>query len=196
LPRRAPLGPLLVDHDQGDDEDDEDERNAAPPQAPQATIATILGQVMQMVQVFTQMSAGANPAKLGAVVVETAKVMETIGATASVSAAPPPATDEPTFEGDVDARAANVAPRESTKPRPGPSAAATVGPLAADPAVQFQQIMAALTPEEQEQVQYVITTLSVRALMQWYEELARTTVADGIAKIRAELARFPRERAA
>ena len=59
LPRRAPLGPLLVDHvDQGDDEDGEDERNAAPPPAPAppATLATMLGQVLQMVQVFTQFS--------------------------------------------------------------------------------------------------------------------------------------------
>jgi hypothetical protein len=80
---------------------------------------------------------------------------------------------------------------------PGPtSAAATSGPPVADPAVHFQQIMAALTPEEQAQVQYVITTLSVRDLMQWYEQLGRMTVAEGIAKIRVELARMPMEHAA
>ena len=75
-------------------------------------------------------------------------------------------------------------------------AAATGAPATADPMAQFQQIMAALTPEEQAQVQYVITTLSVRDLMQWYEHLAGMSVAEGVAKIRAELARVPKEHAA
>jgi hypothetical protein len=228
LPRRAPLGPLLVDHvDQGDDEDDEDERNAAPPQTPQATIATVLGQVMQMVQVFTQMNGG-NPAKLGAVmgqVVETARVMEAVGTTASSPAAPT-ATGEPSNEGD-DVRAATSAKantvhgthvangthathaphaphaphgaqRGPAKTRPSgesgmspTTASAPSSAPTADPMAQFQQIMAALTLEEQAKVQYVITTLSVRDLMQWYEQLAGMSVADGVAKIRAELARVP-----
>jgi hypothetical protein len=235
LPRRAPLGPLLVDHvDQDhDDDDDEDERNAAPQPAAQATIATVLGQVMQMVQVFAQMSGG-NPAKLGAVmgqVVETAKVVEAVGTTSSAPAASP-ATDEPIHEGD-DVRAATSAKahtvhgahvangthpthgaqREPARTRPNSpgagrvspagtpgvaptSASATSAPPAADPMAQFQQIMAALTPEEQAQVQYVITTLSVRDLMQWYEQLAGMSAAEGVAKIRAELARVPTEHAA
>jgi hypothetical protein len=53
--------------------------------------------------------------------------------------------------------------------------------------------MAALTPEEQAQVQYVMTTLSVRDLMQWYEQLAGMPVADAVARIRPELARLPTE---
>jgi hypothetical protein len=107
LPRRAPLGPLLVDQVGQDDEDnDEDERNAAPQPAPQATIATVLGQVMQMVQVFAQMSGG-NPAKLGAVmgqVVETAKVVEAVGTTASAAAAPPASGGSHDFRGAFVAR--------------------------------------------------------------------------------------------
>ena len=75
------------------------------------------------------------------------------------------------------------------------SASATSAPPA-DPMAQFQQIMAALTHEEQAQVQYVITTLSVRDLMQWYEQLAGMSAAEGVAKIRAELARVPTEHAA
>lgn len=224
LPRRAPLGPLLVDHvDQGDDEDGEDERNAAPPPAPQATLATMLGQVMQMVQAFTQMT-GSNPANFGAVmgqVVETAKVIETVGTVSTPAAAP--VTDEPTHAGDVDMRAASAGmhaassvkahgvPREATRSRSsapnassmapapgmGPTSAAAPGAaLAADPAAHFTQIMATLTSEEQAQVQYVVTRLSMGDLMQWYEQLARMTVAEGVAKIRAELARTPMERAA
>jgi hypothetical protein len=233
LPRRAPLGPLLVDHvDQEEEDDDDDERNAAPPApAPQATLATMLGQVMQMVQVFTQMN-GSNPANFGAVmgqVVETAKVIETVGTTTSTSAAAP-VTDEPIHADVVDMRAASVAmhgatadayapasaraPREATRsrssapnasnasstipaPGTGPTSGAAPGaPLAADPAAHFSQIMAALTSEEQAQVQYVVTRLSMGDLMQWYEQLARMTVADGVAKIRAELARTPMEHAA
>ena len=57
--------------------------------------------------------------------------------------------------------------------------------------MHFTQIMAALTPEEQAQVQYVVTRLSMADLLQWYEQLARMTVAEGVAKIRAELARTP-----
>jgi hypothetical protein len=230
LPRRAPLGPLLVDHvDQGDDEDDGDERNAAAPPAAQPTLVTVLGQVMQMVQVFAQMTTGgATPAKLGAAmgqVVETAKVVEAVGTTTSTPAASP-AADEQTNEGD-DTRAATStkangihgtrvvngihatsgAQREPARPRPSSPGAGRMPPTgapgidrgasgmsavpAADPMAQFQQIMAALTPEEQAQVQYVITTLSVRDLMQWYDQLAGMSVADGVAKIRGELARFP-----
>jgi hypothetical protein len=225
LPRRAPLGPLLVDTvDEDDDGDNDDgERNAAPP-APPATFVTLLGQVMQMVQVFAQMN-GNGPAKLGAVVgqvVETAKVVEAMGTTTS---APEALVDEPTDAHD-DARApahtVNGAPvangmhasygaqRQAAKSRP-PSSAAGMSPAsasapsasasapsapAADPAVQFAQIMAALTPEEQAQVQYVVTRLSMGDLMQWYEQLARLTVAEGVARIRAELARLPMEQAA
>ena len=222
LPRRAPLGPLLVDHvDQDGDEEDDDERerNAAAA-APQPTIAMVLGQVMQMVQVFAQMSGGGNQAKLGAVmgqVVETAKVVEAVGTTVSTPSAPA-APDEPTNDGDDDVRAATSAKvntvngahvangthathgaqRDSARTRASSpiGAAATRAPATADPMAQFQQIMAALTPEEQAQVQYVITTLSVRDLMQWYEHLAGMSVAEGVAKIRAELARVPKEHAA
>lgn len=226
LPRRAPLGPLLVDHvdqDEDGDEEDERERNAAAQPAPQPTIATVLGQVMQMVQVFAQMSGGGNPAKLGAVmgqVVETAKVVEAVGTTVSAPSAP----DEPTNDGDDDVRAASAkantvngaqvangthathgAQRDPARTRPSSPGAGRVSPTGApatgaaataDPMAQFQQIMAALTPEEQAQVQYVITTLSVRDLMQWYEHLAGMSVAEGVAKIRAELARVPKEHAA
>jgi hypothetical protein len=227
LPRRAPLGPLLVDHVDQDDDDDDDERNAPPPPPPQATLATMLGQVMQMVQVFTQMN-GSNPANFGAVmgqVVETAKVIETVGTTTSTPAAAP-VTDEPTHADVVDMRAASAdahaaasarghgAPREAARSRssapnassasstpPGPgmaptSATAPGAPPAADPAAHFTQIMAALTSEEQAQVQYVVTRLSMGDLMQWYDQLARMTVAEGVAKIRAELARTPMEHAA
>lgn len=226
LPRRAPLGPLLVDHvDQdGDEEDDERERNAAA-QPAQPTLVTVLGQVMQMVQVFAQMSGSGNPAKLGAVmsqVVETAKVVEAVGTTASAPTAP--SAPEPTNDGDHDVRATSAkantvngahvangthathgAQRDPVRARPSSpgagrvpptSAPATSAPSVADPMAQFQQIMAALTPEEQAQVQYVITTLSVRDLMQWYEQLAGMSVAEGVAKIRAELARIPTEHAA
>jgi hypothetical protein len=226
LPRRAPLGPLLVDHVDQDEDDDngEDERNAAPPPAPQATWSTMLGQVMQMVQVFTQMNAG-NPANFGTVmgqVVETAKVIETVGTTTSAPAAAP-ATDEPPRAGDVvDMRAASAgmhgattdahaAPREATRlrssanagrvpvaaPAMAPTSAAAPGAApAADPMAHFTQIMAGLMPEEQAQVQYVVTKLSMGDLMQWYDQLARMTVAEGVAKIRAELARTPMEQAA
>jgi hypothetical protein len=220
LPRRAPLGPLLVD--QADDDDDDDgERNAAPPAPPQATMATMLGQVMQMVQVFAQMN-GNNPAKLGAVmgqVVETAKVVEAVAAPSE----PPAAPAAPTHEDDDNARVvtegnartvsdvnvangthaapraansrANSSSRGSMPPVGGggmsPARVAPTSAPAADPMEQFNQIMAALTPAEQSQVQYVMTTLSVRDLMQWYEQLARMTVAEGVAKIRGELARAP-----
>lgn len=226
LPRRAPLGPLLVDQvDQGDDEDDEDERNAAPQPAAQPTVTTVLTQIMQMVQAFMQISSGSNPAKVGAVlgqVVETAKVAEAIG-TASEPGAPP-ATDEPTGDRDVRAAtSANIngthvngthatsAQREAARPRPSspgagivplngapamtPTHTAAAGPPgAADPMAHFGQIMAALTPEEQAHVQYVITRLSVLDLIQWHEQLAGMSVADGAAKIRAELARVPTEK--
>jgi hypothetical protein len=226
LPRRAALGPLLVDHvDQGDDEQGQDERNAAPPPAAQPTFVTVMGQMMQMVQMFVQMSGGATPAKLGAAmgqIVETAKVVEVV-ATAN----------EPANEGDDDTRAAkaggihgtrvangthvsNGAQRDSARTRPNSQGAGRMPPAGAsgmslasasvtsasppaDPMAQFQQIMAALTPEEQAQVQYVIATLSVRDLMQWYEQLAGMSVADGVAKIRGELARVapvPTEHAA
>lgn len=244
LPRRAPLGPLLLDSaDQGDD-DGEDERNAAPPPPPPpppTTLATVMGQVMQMVQVFTQfaqMNANANasnPANFGTVmgqVVETAKVIETVGTTVSAPAAAP-ATAEPTDAADVDVRAgapadtraatgarAHGTAREATRSRSSASSvssasnASSVGrvPVAApgmgstsaaapgapptDPTVHFTQIMAALTPEEQAQVQYVVTRLSMADLLQWYEQLARMTVAEGVVKIRAELARAPMENAA
>jgi hypothetical protein len=227
LPRRAPLGPLLVDHVEHDD-DDEDERNAAPQPAAQPTITTVLTQVMQMVQAVMQMSAGGgNPAKVGAVmgqVVETAKVVEAIGTTAGEPSATP-ATDEPISDHhDVHAatttnvngthvingtHAARVAPREAARARPSSPGAGRVAPAsapamtqtgasatsppAADPMAHFGQIMAALTPEEQAHVQYVITRLSVLDLMQWYEQLAGMSVAEGAAKIRAELARVPME---
>jgi len=42
----------------------------------------------------------------------------------------------------------------------------------------------------------VITRLSMGDLKQWYDQLARMTVAEGVARIRAELARVPMERAA
>jgi type II secretory pathway component PulM len=230
LPRRSPLGPLLVDHlDQGDD-DDEGERDAAAPPPAQPTFVTVMGQMMQMVQMFVQMTGGATPARLGAVmgqVVETAKVVEAVATTTSAPGASP-AANEQTNEGDDDTRVATSAKangihgtrvangthviggaqREPARTRPSSpgagrmppagargtssGASATSASPAADPMVQFQQIMAALTPEEQEQVQYVITTLSVRDLMQWYEQLAGMTVADGVAKIRGELARVPR----
>jgi hypothetical protein len=226
LPRRAPLGPLLVDQVDGDDDDDDGERNAAPA-PPQPTMATMLAQVMQMVQVFTQMGNPSNPAKFGAVmgqVVETAKVVEAVTSSPSEPTDAPPAPPERDERDERDddnapavterrARAvsaivthgAQVAPRAAKvrasapgAPSPGGSSptggggmpattSATAGP-AADPMAQFNQIMAALTPEEQAQVQYVMTTLSVRDLMQWYEQLARMSVAEGVAKIRAELA--------
>jgi hypothetical protein len=225
LPRRAALGPLLVDHvDQGDDEQGQDERNAAAPPAAQPTFVTVMGQMMQMVQMFVQMTGGATPAKLGAAigqVVETARVVEAVATTTSGPAASP-AVNEPTNEGHDDTCAAashgtrvvngthvtNGAPREPARTRPSSpgagrmppagapgmssaSASATSASPAADPMAQFQQIMAALTPEEQAQVQYVMTTLSVRDLMQWYEQLAGMSVTDGVAKIRGELARAP-----
>jgi hypothetical protein len=147
--------------------------------------------------------------------------VEAVGTTSSAPAASP-ATDEPIHEGD-DVRAATSAKahvangthgaqREPAKTRPSspgavrvpatgaPGTASTSASAAsappADPMAQFQQIMAALTPEEQAQVQYVITTLSVRDLMQWYEQLAGMSAAEGVAKIRAELARVPTEHAA
>jgi hypothetical protein len=218
LPRRAPLGPLLVDQVEDDEDDDGDdgddgERNAAPP-APPATFATLFGQVMQMVQAFAQLN-GKGPAQLGAVVgqvVETAKVVEAVATTNAAEApdaAAPGAGDEPIDELDEPSVPTPItrapqpvgkarAPRSAAAPAPASAAtsAPTMGAPAADPAVQFQQIMAALTPEEQGQVQMVITRLSMGELMQWYEQLARMPVAEGVARIRAELARLPMERAA
>lgn len=223
LPRRAPLGPLLVDHVDHDDDDD-DERNAAPQPAAQPTITMVLTQIMQMVQAVMQMSAGGgNPAKVGAVlgqVVETAKVVEAIGTTTAEPSATP-ATDEPSSDHEHAATTTNGnrahvingtqthgAQRESrarpsspgagrvvpaSAPATTPTGASATSPPAADPMAHFAQIMTALTPEEQAHVQYVITRLSVLDLMQWYEQLAGMSVAEGAAKIRAELARLPME---
>jgi hypothetical protein len=226
LPRRAPLGPLLVDQiddeDDDDGDDDDGERNAAPP-APPATFATLLGQVVQMVQAFAMMN-GKGPAQLEAAVgqvVETARVVESV-AMANGSAPDEAAnafTEAVNENSDANAPApiargtqavtethAVHVPRPAARPAGGRpaavvSAAAAASPAASsltngDPAVQFQQIMATLTPEEQAQVQMVITRLSMGDLMQWYEQLARMTVAEGVARIRAELARLPVERAA
>lgn len=226
LPRRAPLGPLLLDEvDRDDDEDDDDdERNAAPPPAAQPTMTTVLTQVLQMVKAFMEFSSGGNSAKVGAVmgqVVETAKVVEALGTTTSEPSATP-TTDEPTDEHGVRATAsANVsgthvgngthatsgAPREPARARPSSAVAghvastsapathvpATSSSDAVDPMAHFGRIMAALTPEEQAHVQYVVTRLSVLDLMEWYKQLAGMTVAEGAEKIRAELARVPTE---
>jgi hypothetical protein len=96
---------------------------------------------------------------------------------------------------------ANVAPRAARTRPSAPGAArasangptATTPPAAVDPMAHFQQIMAGLNPEEQAQVQYVMTTLTMRDLLQWYEQLANMSVAEGVAKVRAELARMPTE---
>jgi hypothetical protein len=209
LPRRAPLGPLLLDQLDQDDDDDE-ERNAAPPPSAPNTIATVLAQVMQMVQVFTQMRGG-DPAKVGAFmtpVVETAKVVEVAAATVSASAES--ATTEPSDDDDAsDTSGGAPRPRASSAntvrvPTTGarvidhasPTSAPATGAGAADPTAHFNQIMMALTPQEQARVQFVITTLSVRELMQWHDQLAAMSISDAVAKIRGELARVPMEQAA
>ncbi|MGH9883892.1 MAG: hypothetical protein ACREBE_00065 [bacterium] len=225
LPRREPLGPLLVDH--VDESDEESERNAAATAAPQPTAMTMFAQVIQMVQGFMQMAGAGNPAKMGAVmgqVVETAKVVEAVSLPVSAST-----EDEPTSDGDA-LRAATSAPvngangasvahgthashgapvanaaQRAARARPSAPVAASAsanGPTATspgaavDPTAQFQQIMAALNPEEQVQVQYVMRTLTMGDLLQWYEQLANMPVSEGVAKIRAELARVPTEKAA
>ena len=209
LPRRAPLGPLLLDQPERGDDDD-DERNAAPRPAEPTTVATVLAQVMQFVQVFAQMRGG-DPAKVGALmgpVVETAKVVEVAAATVSASAASSTAEESDDrasgANGDA-ARSRASSPSTTRVPQTGPAAndrawppgatptgAATVG----DPMAHFNQIMVALTPAEQARVQYVITTLSVRDLMQWHDQLAALSISDAVAKIRAELVRVPMEQAA
>jgi len=207
LPRRAPLGPLLLDQPmQDDDDDDDDERNAAAPPSPPTTIATVLAQVMHMVQAFTQMRGG-DPTKVGALmspVVEATKVVEV--ATATVSASAGSATTEPSDESASGASDDAASSRASTaRMRPSRSAAGErEAPIrapmpvaaAADPMAHFNQIMAALTPQEQARVQVVVTTLSVRDLTQWYDQLTALPISDAVARIRAELARVPMEQAA
>jgi hypothetical protein len=144
---------------------------------------------------------GADSPKLGAVmgqVIETAKVVEATGTTASASAAPPVADENNDDSNDDDQGAAvrpsganGAKPRASSsgKDRSSPTNSATT----VDPMAHFHLILTELTPDEQAQVQHMVTTLSVRDLMQWYEQLANMPVADAAAMIRGELARVARE---
>jgi hypothetical protein len=203
LPRRLPLGPLLLDNAESDDDDDEENDEGAARPSSQTKVSTMLGQVMQMVTMFASMR-GADSPKLGAVmgqVIETAKVVEATGTTASASAAPPVADDNDDDSNDDDqgaavrpngANGANGAkPRASSsgKDRSSPTSSATT----VDPMAHFHLILTELTPDEQGQVQHMVTTLSVRDLMQWYEQLANMPVADAAAMIRGELARVGKE---
>jgi hypothetical protein len=232
LPRRLPLGPLLLDgtaHDIDEDEDeDEDEQEGAGAARPasESSMVNMLGQVMQMVSMFASMRGGANSPKIGAVmgqVIETVKRVETASTTNDAQAAPP-SPEEPDDESDnydnedadedededtamsIDSEGKNgphvtngvTSTLHTTSPgkasgRPASSPAKDATPtsaaIAADPMAHFQQVLAELTPSERAQVQYVVTTLSVGDLMQWYDQLARMSVVDGAAMIRRELAR-------
>jgi len=214
LPRRAPLGPLLLDHPEQDDDDDE--RNAAPPPPPRepTTIVTLLAQAMQMVQMFTQMRGG-DTARVGAL---TAKAVEVATTAADVLDASATAEETKSASGDVarsrassastirvPATSAPAADRGSPTGAPMPAAPMPAAPMpaapmtgapAADPMAHVNQIMAALTPQEQARVEDVITTLPVRDLVHWYEQLGALSVTDAAAKIRGELARVPMEQAA
>jgi hypothetical protein len=208
LPRRAPLGPLLLDHPEQDDDDD-DERNAAPPPREPTTLARVLAQAMQMVQMFTQMRGG-DAARVGAL---TAKAVEVVTTAADVLDAPA-AAEETSDSGDVARSRASVAstirvPATSApaadrgSPTAAPRTAAPAAPAApmtrapaGDPMAHVNQIMTALTPQEQARVEYVITTLPVGQLMQWYDQLGTLSVSDAVVKIRGELARAPMEQAA
>lgn len=220
LPRRAPLGPLLLDKVENDDDDDDDENEGSGAARPgsQTNVATVLGQVMQMVTMFASMRGG-DPTKVGTVmgqVIETAKVVEAASTTASAPAAPPvrDGSDDDSDDDDNDDRGAAVSngatgangasgakPRASSSGKnwapmssPGKDRAPpTSSPSDIDPMAHFHRILAELTPDEQAQVQHVVATLSVRDLMQWYEQLASMSVADAAAMIRAELARITKE---
>lgn len=199
LPRRAPLGPLLLDQQGDDDDDDDDARNAAPRPSEQTTVATVLAQVMQMVQVFAQMRGG-DPAKVGALmapVVETAKVVEAATTSGSVG---PRAAAEQGNDPHGDAARSHASSASTIRVAPtgapviqhrSPTSAPPTSAAVADPMAHFNQIMAALTPAEQTRVQTVITTQSVRELMVMHEQLAGLPIPDAVAAIRAELARVP-----
>jgi hypothetical protein len=199
LPRRAPRGPLLLDKVENDDEDDDDDAGsgAAQPGA-QTSVATVLGQVMQMVTMFASMR-GSDPAKVGTVmgqVIETAKVVEAASTTASTPAALPVRDDQNDDSDDDDDQDVAVTtngakPRASSLGKDRAQPTSSAGNV--DPMAHFHRILAELTPDEQAQVQHIVTTLSVRDLMQWYEQLASMSVADAAAMIRAELARVTRE---
>jgi hypothetical protein len=94
----------------------------------------------------------------------------------------------------VKRRAGSSGPNWAPARSPGKDRAqSTSSPGDVDPMAHFHRILAELTPDEQAQVQHVVTTLSVRDLMQWYEQLASMSVADAAAMIRAELARITKE---
>jgi hypothetical protein len=234
LPRRAPLGPLLLDkvEDDDDDDDDENEGSGAAQPGSQTNVATVLGQVMQMVTMFASMR-GVDPTKVGTVmgqVIETAKVVEAASTTASAPAAPSVRDDSDDDSDDdqgvaarttgkgangshgvngangangangvngvngVKRRASSSGQNWVPTSSPGQDRAQqTSSPGDVDPMAHFHRILAELTPDEQAQVQHVVTTLSVRDLMQWYEQLASMSVVDAVAMIRAELARVAKE---